>query len=54
MTASDQDMWFFTQEHIGELIWIEILPRLKALESRTWNEILVKDKKLERVFVDLI
>ncbi len=42
---SDQDMWSFTQEHIGKLIWTEILPRLKALESQTWNEILVKDKK---------
>lgn len=42
---SDQDMWFFTQNHIGELIWTEILPRLKALESQTWNEILVIDKK---------
>ena len=38
-------MWPFTQEHIGELIWTEIVPRLKALESQTWNEILVKDKK---------
>ncbi len=43
---SDQEMWPFTQEHIGELIWDEILPRLKALESQTWNEILVRDKKL--------
>lgn len=42
---SDQDMWCFTQEHIGELIWTEILPRLKALESQTWSEILVRDKK---------
>lgn len=42
---SDQEMWAFTQEHIGELIWSEILPRLKALESQTWNEILVRDKK---------
>jgi hypothetical protein len=42
---SDQEMWPFTQEHIGELIWDEILPRLKALESQTWNEILVRDKK---------
>lgn len=42
---SDQDMWSFTQEHIGELIWTEILPRLKALESQTWSEILVRDKK---------
>ena len=42
---TDQDMWSFTQEHIGELIWTEIFPRLKALESQTWGEILVKDKK---------
>ena len=42
---SDQDMWAFTEEHIGALIWGEILPRLKALESQTWSEILVKNKK---------
>ncbi len=41
---SDQDMWSFTQGHIGERIWTEIFPRLKALESQTWNEILVRDK----------
>lgn len=28
------------------MIWDEILPRIKALESQTWNEILVRDKKL--------
>lgn len=38
-------MWTFSQEHIGELIWTEILPRLKALETQTWGEILVRDKK---------
>lgn len=42
---ADQEVWAFTQEHIGELLWPEILPRLKALESRTWQEILVHDKK---------
>jgi hypothetical protein len=42
---SDQEMWSFSQEHIGDLIWSEILPRLKALESQTWSEILLKDKK---------
>lgn len=41
----DQEMWPFTQEHIGDLIWNEIFPRLKALESQTWNEILVRNKK---------
>lgn len=42
---ADQEMWSFTREHIGDLIWYKILPRLKALESQTWNEILVRDKK---------
>lgn len=41
----DQEMWAFSREHIGELIWSEILPRLKALETQTWGEILVRDKK---------
>jgi hypothetical protein len=41
---SDQKMWAFHQEHIGDLIWSEILPRLKALESQTWEEILLKSK----------
>ena len=43
--SSDQNMWAFTKEHVGDLLWNEILPRLKALESQTWGEILVKDKK---------
>lgn len=42
---ADQEMWAFSQEHIGERIWTEILPRLKALETQTWNEILLQDKK---------
>lgn len=42
---ADQELWPFTQGHIGDLIWSEILPRLKGLESQTWNEILVRDKK---------
>lgn len=44
-SSSDQEKWPFTQEHIGDLIWEEILPRLKVLETQTWSEILVKDKK---------
>jgi hypothetical protein len=43
--SSDNKLWAFNQEHIGDMIWSEVLPRLKALESQTWNEILVKDKK---------
>lgn len=42
---SDQEMWAFSREHIGDLIWSEILPRLQALETQTWGEILLKDKK---------
>lgn len=41
----DQVKWSFTQEHIGDAIWSEILPRLQALETQTWSEILVRDKK---------
>lgn len=42
---SDQDMWAFSKEHVGEMIWTEIMPRLRALETQTWSEILVRDKK---------
>lgn len=41
----DREMWAFSQEHIGDMIWTEILPRLQALESQTWGEILVKAQK---------
>lgn len=41
----DSEMWAFSQEHIGDMIWTEILPRLQALESQTWGEILVKGQK---------
>lgn len=42
---SDQEMWAFSRDHAGELFWTEILPRLKALETQTWSEILIRDKK---------
>ena len=42
---SDQELWTFSQEHLGESFWSEIFPRLKALESQTWSEILIRDKK---------
>lgn len=35
----------FSSKHIGDLIWSEILPRLCALETQTWKEILLQDKK---------
>lgn len=43
--SADQDKWAFSEEHIGNVIWSEILPRLRALETQTWSEILVRDKK---------
>jgi len=41
----DQDMWSFSQEHIGDVVWTEIFPRLMSLENQTWSEILLKAKK---------
>ena len=42
---SDKEMWSFSCEHIGELMWEEIIPKLESFETQTWSEILVKDKK---------
>ena len=42
---SDKEMWAFSEEHIGKAIWEEILPLLQSLETQTWSEILVRDKK---------
>ncbi|MBN3007472.1 hypothetical protein [Ruthenibacterium lactatiformans] len=36
--------WDFAKESVGESLWDEILPRLKAWESQTWNEILIVAK----------
>lgn len=41
----DTEMWAFTKECAGSDFWEEILPRLQALETQTWSEIFVKDKK---------
>ena len=42
---ADQEMWVFSQDHIGSNFWGDILPRLKALETQTWSEILICNKK---------
>lgn len=42
---ADREMWAFSKNHIGTVIWTEILPRLQALETQTWSEILVRNKK---------
>ena len=34
---ADQEMWAFSQNHIGKGIWTEILPRLQSLETSTWR-----------------
>lgn len=44
-STADQECWPFTQEKIGEAIWSEILPYLKSVEGRKWNDILVAAKK---------
>ena len=38
-------MWGFTKENIGNIFWSDILPYLKNMESRTWQDILVGSKK---------
>ena len=37
--------WAFTRETVGDVIWTEIIPRLKSWESQTWQDILVKQNK---------
>lgn len=44
-------MWAFSRERMGELFWTEILPRLKALETQTWSEILVRRCPVPKLFV---
>lgn len=43
--SSDQEMWTISREHLGDLFWTEFLPRLRSLETQTWSEILIKNKK---------
>jgi hypothetical protein len=43
--GTDLLMWTFSEEHIGNDFWRDILPKLKSFESHSWKEILVKDKK---------
>lgn len=42
---ADQELWPFSMGNVEALFWTEILPRLKGLETQTWGEILVKNKK---------
>ncbi len=41
----DDVSWAFNQEHTGNYFWEIIFPYLKNLESKSWQEILVNDKK---------
>ena len=42
---ADTEKWAFSQDHLGDLIWTEILPKLRGLETQKWSEILVGSKK---------
>ncbi|MEG0914453.1 MAG: hypothetical protein RSG57_01745, partial [Christensenellaceae bacterium] len=33
--------WAFTEKNVGSAFWNKVLPKLQALETRTWNDILV-------------
>lgn len=41
----DREMWAFSQEHVGDSFWTEILPRLTSWETQKWNDILVTANK---------
>lgn len=45
-SSIDTKMWTISKENIGDIIWDEIFPKLKNLETQTWEEILIKGKKL--------
>lgn len=44
-SSIDKDFWSFNRENVGDYFWTDILPRLQAFETQTWNEILVTNKK---------
>lgn len=44
-SSRDENYWTLSEAMIGNLIWTELLPRLKAYETQTWNEILQISKK---------
>ncbi len=39
--SCDLEMWPLNKCNAGDLIWSEIIPHLKSLETQTWNDILV-------------
>lgn len=46
-SSIDAKMWTISKENIGDIIWDEIFPKLKNLETQTWEEILIKGKKIK-------
>ena len=42
---ADKEKWAFTKEGVGDIFWDEIFPYLSELERKTWQEILVTEKK---------
>ena len=39
------ERWRFDQDHVGTLLWSEIIPFFVSLETKTWQEILITNKK---------
>lgn len=42
----DEEKWVFGKNHIGEYFWETVFPRLKDFERSNWQDILIRDKKL--------
>ena len=43
--SSDTSSWPITETNTGPFFWNEIFPRMQNLETQTWGEILVTNKK---------
>ena len=49
----DCEKWCFDRDNAGDLIWSEILPHLKSLETQTWSQILI-DGKNQNHSIDVV
>ena len=43
--SCDDQCWSFSSERIGDVFWSEILPFFKKVETKTWDEIFIREKK---------
>lgn len=44
-SSIDTELWAFSELHIGNCFWSDILPKLVSFERKTWSEILIAGKK---------